>query len=72
MLVEKVFPGTEKRFSEGKQRFSNYKFAEVVEEEVDIHLMRGRSWNSHGRGKHRSLVKGAYTLNNYRNGSWSY
>lgn len=61
------------RFIKGhKQGFNNSKFIDIVDEEIDISLSRGKAYNSHGRGKHRSLVKGAYALSTYRKGGWRY
>lgn len=61
------------RFIKGhKEGFTNTRFVSIVEEQVDIDLTRGKSYKSHGRGKHRTLVKGAFTLHVFREGGWRY
>ena len=62
-----------KNFKKGHRGgLMNNRFESIVGEEVDISFMRGRSYKSHGRGKHRTLVRGAYALHNLRNGGWRY
>jgi len=61
------------KFIKGHEKgFINNRFELVVGENIDIFLTRGRSYKSHGRGKHRTLVKGAFALHNLRNGGWRY
>jgi len=74
MLQETEYQCLEReKFKKGHGKgINNSRFSLLVDEEIDIFFMRGRSYKSHGRGKHRTLVKGAFALHNLRNGGWRY
>ena len=74
MLQEvEIITEQKEKFTKGhREGFTNSKFDLVVQEQVDIDLTRGRSYKSHGRGKHRTLVKGVYALHTLREGGWRY
>jgi hypothetical protein len=69
--VESTIEIGKPHFQKGhKEGFSNTKLTLLAGEEIDISLTRGNSHGHKSRGKHRSLVRGAYALYVFRKGGW--
>jgi len=69
--IENTSQSGEEHFIKGhKEGFSNTKFSLIVDEEADIALTRGNAHGHRSRGKHRSLVRGAFALYVLRKGGW--
>ena len=69
--IEKPIEQHNSHFKKGRKNgFTNSKFSFIVDEEVDIYLPKGNGKSHPARGKHRSLVRGAFTLHTFRKGGW--